>query len=107
MNSNTQSNEVSNSHFPLLVSVFGTLIILTLLTVTAAKINFGSDWLNITVAMGIASVKSWIVVYYFMHLKWEQKLIKIYTLLSAPFLFLILIFLVLDMATRMLEGQFL
>ncbi len=96
-----------HSHVPLLAAVFGTLMILTLLTVTASQINFGSDWLNVLVAIGIASVKSWIVIYYFMHLKWETKLVKAYALLSIPFLILMVFSDILDVAERILEGQFL
>ena len=95
-----------HSHLPLLAAVFGTLLMLTILTVIASGINFGDDWLNILVAMGIASVKSWIVIYYFMHLKWESKLIKVYAFLSIPFLFLMLFSDIVDVAARILEGQF-
>ncbi len=94
------------SHFSLLISVFVTLIILTLLTVTASKINFGSDAVNITIAMGIASIKGWCVLFYFMHLKWESKLIRIFAGLSMPFVFLLVIFEVIDVAFRIIEKQF-
>ena len=108
MNSEDKSLQQSHhSHLPLLASVFGTLMILTLLTVMASQINFGSDSLNILVAMGIASIKSWVVIYYFMHLKWETKLVKMYAFLSIPFLILMLFSDIADVAERILEGQFL
>ena len=104
--SDYSSHAEVHSHVPLLAVVFGTLIVLTILTVTSAQINFGADWLNVTVAMGIASVKSWVVLYYFMHLKWETKLTKLYAFLSIPILVLMVLSDILDVAARVLEGQF-
>ncbi len=96
----------NGSHVSILAAVFGTLVLLTIVTVITAQVNFGPDWLNVLVAMSIASVKSWIVLFYFMHLKWETKLVKIFSLLSTPFLFLLIFTDVLDVAWRILEGQF-
>ena len=102
-----KANKPPHSHVPLLATVFVTLLVLTLLTVGAARINFGFDLLNIFIAISIASLKSWVVIYYFMHLKWENKLTKTFAVISLPFLFLMLIFVVLDLAARIFEGQFL
>ena len=99
--------KIQYSHVPLLATVFGTLIFLTILTVAASKINFGFELLNILIALSIASLKSWVVVHYFMHLKWENKLTKVFSMISLPFLFLILFVLIADLAARILEGQFL
>jgi len=47
--------------------VFATLLCLTLITVDVAFYNFG--WLNIYIAMIIATFKATIVVLYFMHVR--------------------------------------
>ena len=51
------------------------LIAGTGLTVWASYIHFGSNAWNITVALVIASVKSFLVAGYFMHLLSERKVI--------------------------------
>lgn len=56
------------------------LVILTGLTVAAGQVDLG-PW-NIWVALGIACVKSSLVVAFFMHLKYERPLFKI-SLLST------------------------
>lgn len=48
------------------------LLILTATTVTAAGIHFGD--LNVVVALMIAAIKGSIVLFLFMHLKWEPRL---------------------------------
>jgi cytochrome c oxidase subunit 4 len=56
------------------------LLILTGVTVWVAQYNFGA-W-NIWIALGIATVKSTLVVMVFMHMKYETLLFKL-SLLSA------------------------
>jgi len=56
------------------------LLILTGVTVWVAQYNLGP--LNIWVALGIATVKSSLVVAVFMHMKYENRLFKI-SLLAA------------------------
>jgi cytochrome c oxidase subunit IV len=55
----------------LLLSVYGILVILTILTVA---VTLGPDLgdLNVWVALGIAVVKASIVALYFMHLRWDS-----------------------------------
>jgi cytochrome c oxidase subunit IV len=48
------------------------LLVLTAITVTAAGMHFGS--LSIVVALFIALIKATIVLYLFMHLKYEDRL---------------------------------
>lgn len=57
------------------VNVWLTLLILTVVTILAADVEFG-DY-NLFVAMIIASVKSTYVFAYFMHLKQESKEFKL------------------------------
>ena len=67
--------------------VFGALLVGTLVTVAAAKMDFGSSTANIAVALFIATVKAALVAGYFMHLLDERKLI--YGVLGATVFFFI------------------
>jgi cytochrome c oxidase subunit 4 len=62
------------------------LLTLTGVTVTVAGINFGA--LTIATALVVASVKSYLVLTIFMHLRIEQKVFKIF-LIVALFFFII------------------
>ncbi len=53
--------------------VWGVLLLLTAMTVTAASLRLGRA--AVAAALGIAAVKSTLVVLYFMHLRWEKKLL--------------------------------
>jgi len=48
------------------------LLVLTAITVTAAGMHFGA--LNVLVALAIAATKATIVLYFFMHLKYETTI---------------------------------
>ena len=64
-----------NSHvLPLSMyfGIFGTLMVLTVVTVGAAFVDLGS--LNIVVAIAIAIVKATLVILFFMHLKYSARL---------------------------------
>jgi cytochrome c oxidase subunit 4 len=70
----------------------GTLIIGTILTVLASRIDLGHHW-NIVLALVIATVKASLVALYFMHLISEKQMI--YTVLSfTAFFFVGLMFLI-------------
>lgn len=84
------SNSHEKSHLPLLIGVFGSLVILTIVTVAVAQLDFGSLALNILIAMAIATVKATLVAVYFMHLRWENRLIIVFAVLAIPFLVLAL-----------------
>jgi cytochrome c oxidase subunit IV len=49
------------------------LVVLTAITVTTADLNLGR--VAILVVLAIAATKSVLVLLYFMHLKWEKRLI--------------------------------
>ncbi len=53
--------------------VWGTLLLLTALTVTVASLHLGR--IAVAAALGIAAIKSTLVVLYFMHLRWERRLL--------------------------------
>ena len=69
--------------------VGGALLVGTILTVWASYIDFGSSAWNITVALIIASTKSFLVAGYFMHLLSEKKAIYA-TLATTAFFFVAL-----------------
>jgi len=68
--------------------VFGTLLLFTALTVVAAYIDLGV--FNPIVALGIASFKAVVVILFFMHVKYQSRLVKL-TVGAGFFTFLVLI----------------
>src|ERR1041385_7544885 len=65
--------------------VFGALLAGTVFTVWASFINFGPVWVNITIALIIASVKAFLVAGFFMHLISEKKAIYAMLITTAVF----------------------
>jgi len=63
-----------------LVIVWAALLSLTILTVAASRIDLGA--LNIWVALGIACSKSALVISFFMHMKYENRLFKIFLFIA-------------------------
>jgi cytochrome c oxidase subunit 4 len=68
--------------------VFGALLVGTALTVIAAEIDLGA--MNPVIALAIACTKAVIVILFFMHVKYQSKLVKL-TVASGFFTFLVLI----------------
>jgi cytochrome c oxidase subunit 4 len=68
--------------------VFGALIVGTLLTVAAAKIDMGP--LNNVVMLAIASAKATLVILFFMHVRWSSRLTWVVAM--AGFFWLLLLF---------------
>jgi cytochrome c oxidase subunit IV len=68
----------------LFLKVLLALLVLTVITVVAAQIDLGK-W-NIVGALMIATVKASLVIYFFMHGKYENKIIWTYILI--PFILL-------------------
>src|SRR5690349_6829239 len=54
-----------------LVGTGGTLLVLTLVTVLATKIDFGAN-INLAIAMVIAVTKATLVILFFMHLRYDR-----------------------------------
>jgi cytochrome c oxidase subunit IV len=66
-----EHNEIAHvAPIKVLLGTFGALIVLTVLTVLAIKIDAGA--LNIWIAMGIATVKALLVALFFMHLAYDR-----------------------------------
>jgi len=66
------STEISHvTPVRMLVSVWGALMVLTVITVGVTVVDLGSQT-NLLVAMAIATIKAGLVVTYFMHLRWDR-----------------------------------
>jgi len=68
--------------------IFGSLMLLTALTVWAAFQDFGA--MDLPVALAIALVKATLVVLFFMHVKYSSKLVMLTA--ATGFLFLVFLF---------------
>ena len=71
--------------------VFGALIVGTILTVAAAKVDMGP--LNNVVMLAIAAAKATLVILFFMHVRWSSRLTWVVAM--AGFFWLLLLFTVL------------
>ncbi|MCL4782938.1 MAG: cytochrome C oxidase subunit IV family protein [Bryobacterales bacterium] len=76
------------------------LFVLTAITVLAAGVNFGSNTVNLMIAMAIATVKASLVALIFMHLLWERGMNAIIFLSSLFFVALFMSFTFFDLETR-------
>jgi cytochrome c oxidase subunit 4 len=74
------------------IFIWVTLVALTALTVTVANFDLGN--FSIVLALGIASIKGLLVMLYFMHLKFDDRVFRIFVFVAFLTLtiFLILTF---------------
>jgi cytochrome c oxidase subunit 4 len=94
----------SNHHivpFNVYIKVLSALLILTVLTVLVAQMDFGT--FNVLIAMGIATIKATLVLLFFMHLKYDNKLFPVIFLTGVFFLVVIFLFCEFDIITRVPE----
>jgi cytochrome c oxidase subunit 4 len=84
---------------PVYLAVFGTLMVLTAVTVAVAYVNLGQ--FNKVVALGIASFKATIVVLYFMHVKHASRLTKLVVMTGIFFLMILFSLTMVDYGSRM------
>ncbi len=77
-------------HVKAYLGVFVALAVLTVVTVLASKIHFGSKAANITIALLIATFKASLVAAIFMHLRWERGASIWWTLLICAAFFAVL-----------------
>ena len=54
-----------------LTATGGTLLLLTIVTVLATKVDFGAN-INLAIAMAIAVLKATLVILFFMHLRYDR-----------------------------------
>ncbi len=71
----------------LLVAIWASLSVLTILTVSVTHWDFGGQ-ANLVVAMVIATMKASLVVVFFMHLRWDRRFHALVFLSSLLFVIL-------------------
>jgi cytochrome c oxidase subunit IV len=69
-------------------AIFGSLMVLTAITVGVAFINLGM--FNFPVAISIAIIKATLVILFFMHVKYSSRLTKL--IIGTGFFFLLVLF---------------
>ena len=80
------------------LGIFGALCALTVITVAAARFDFGA--LNNLVALGVATTKATLVVLYFMHARYSGKLTALVIAASVAFLFILVFLTLTDYVSR-------
>lgn len=78
--------------------VWAALIVLTAITVGVAEIDF--QQLTVIVALLIASTKATLVAMYFMHLKFESKILVAMVVITVVIFFLFTLITLIDYWTR-------
>ncbi len=87
----------------ILAKVCGALLVLTILTVATSRMHLGL--MAAPVAFAIAAVKAFLVMAFFMGLKYEAKMNKIIFATGFFFLALLFVFCALDIYTRIPQGS--
>ncbi len=99
----TQTPHVHVSSTAMFSNVLFALLVLTVITVGASRVDFGAA--NMLIAMAIASVKASLVIAFFMHALWDTAINKIVFLSSFLFLSLLFVFTLADLATRRVDHE--
>ncbi|MBL8240703.1 MAG: cytochrome C oxidase subunit IV family protein [Bryobacterales bacterium] len=94
------SEHVHSSSARIYVVVLLALLFLTIVTVGAAYVNFGSSSINLIIAVLIATVKATLVALFFMHLRHDPPVNAIIFVTSLIFLGLFLLFPLIDIGSR-------
>jgi len=81
-----------------LALVFGGLVLLTGVTVAVSYIDWG--FLNVPIALFVASSKATLVLLFFMHIKYEGMVIKVSFISTMFFLAIMISFTFWDVAFR-------
>jgi cytochrome c oxidase subunit 4 len=109
MDASTPHEEHHGPTVKMYFAIFIALAILTVVTVFAAKFDFstipqiGAEWgglVNNAVALGIACTKATLVVLFFMHVKYENKLVGLAVVASVVWLAFLILITVSDYLTR-------
>ena len=82
----------------LYLAVGSGLLVLTVITVVVAQMDFGP--MNLLIAMGIAVIKATLVAMFFMHLKYDNKIYMLVFSGSLLFLGVFIIFTMFDTLRR-------
>lgn len=91
--------------FNVYIKIISILLVLTVVTVAAAQVDFGK--MNTVIAMLIASVKAGLVLAYFMHLKYDDRLFLVAFFSAVFFLIVLYAFCWVDIYSRILETNIL
>ena len=83
------------------IKVLLSLLTLTALTVAVAQLDFGI--LNTVIALSIATIKATLVLLFFMHLKYDNKMFLVIFLTGVFFLIVLFGFCEFDLITRVPE----
>ncbi|MGD0653794.1 MAG: cytochrome C oxidase subunit IV family protein [Thermoguttaceae bacterium] len=83
-----RENYVHAVPLPVLSTVLAALLVMTLLTVAAARFDLGS-W-NLIIALGIATIKAALVVLFFMHLRYDNPFYAVVFITALLFVALFL-----------------
>ena len=97
-----QNHSVS---FKTYLSVLTALLVLTVITVGVAQVDFGK--LNAFFAMFVATIKAILVLMYFMHLKYDEKIYWLIFGSAVFFVILLYLFSELDIVTRVIQNSIL
>jgi cytochrome c oxidase subunit 4 len=81
-----------------LLAIIFALLVLTGITVAVSYVHLG--FFNVPIALLVASIKSSLVLLFFMHLKYEGQAIKVSFLSTIAFLFIMISFIFWDVAFR-------
>jgi cytochrome c oxidase subunit IV len=79
--------------------IFGSLMVLTILTVVVAQINLGHGW-NDVIALTIAVAKALLVVLYFMHVRYSSRLTWVFVAAGFFWLAIMVVLTLSDYMTR-------
>ncbi len=79
-------------------TIFLALMVLTALTVYAAFVDFGP--LNILIAMAIAVLKAFLVLWFFMHVRHGNPLLRVFAFAGFLWLAILIAFTLQDFLTR-------
>jgi cytochrome c oxidase subunit IV len=84
--------------------IFFALMILTAITVAAAYIDFGR--FSVIIALGIATLKASLVLWFFMHVRHGNPLLKIFVAAGFVWLAILMAFTFQDYLTRPWQDNF-
>ncbi|MDW8130826.1 MAG: cytochrome C oxidase subunit IV family protein [Bryobacterales bacterium] len=96
MSGNAQNGKAPRTY----AAVLGALLLLTVVTVAAAGVNFGSPFVNVVIALVIASAKASLVALYFMHLLHDKPINAVIFLVGVAMLGIFLMLTFLDTVSR-------
>ncbi len=112
MDASTPHEEHHGPTVKMYFAIFFALCVLTVTTVLAAKFDFApllgaqmGGFANNAVALGIACTKATLVILFFMHVKYENKLVGLAVVASVIWLAFLILITISDYLTRTSDWQ--